>query len=1068
MKKIRIFFAAMVMLALSATALAQNITVKGTVKDGAGEGIVGASLVLKSNNTVYTMTDAAGAFSLSVPADGVLEVNCMGYEPVLIPVNGHTTLNIVLKDDAQLLEETIVVAFGTSTKEAFTGSATVVKAEKLQKTQTSDVTRAIEGLVPGVQMTTSSGTLGSSPSIIIRGKSSVNHDSVPLVVVDGVPYSGDMNNINPADIESMTVLKDAASNALYGARGADGVIMITTKKAKSGDAIVTLDAKWGWNTKALQNYDYITDPGLYYETYYKAMKDYYMINGMSALDAHAKAASAIDGPSSGGGLGYKIYTYPDDEYVIGSNGKLNPHATLGRKISYKGQEYFVTPDDWLKEVYQQSLRQEYNISASGTTGKASFYASFGYLNNKGIVASNDMQRYTARLRADYQAKEWLKVGANAAYTNFVWHNSNSAEGDSGSTGNIFGMATGIAPVYPLYVRDGNGNIMVDSHGYTVYDYGDGMNAGLLRSYASNSNAQGGAYMDFTESEGNAFNGTAFADITFLKDFKFTFNAGAGLDETRNRDVSNMYYGQFVTDGGRISVSHGRSFYLNLQQLLNYNHTFADRFHLNVMAGHEWYDAKSYSVSASKRGLFSMEDLELNGAIVDGQAASSSQSEYNNEGYFARVQFDDNNTFFLSASFRRDASSRFHPNHRWGNFWSLGAGWLINKEYWFNAPWVNMLKLKASFGSQGNDNIGSYRYVDTYEISNNSGEIAINFVNKGKENISWETNLNFNAGVDFELFDRLSGGVEYFYRKTKDMLYWVSVPASLGYSGYYDNIGDMRNHGFEIDLNFDIIRSKNMLWSVNANATHYTSKILRLPEERKTVNVEGYWGYASGNKFIGEGLPLNTFYIRKFAGIDKTDGLSMWYKDVKDAEGNITGRETTKTYSEATQYLADDPTPKLYGGFGTTFQIGNFDASVQFTYSIGGKTYDSGYALLMASPTTPGYSFHKDVLQAWSADNNTSDIPRFVYQDQYQTSASDRFLVPASYLNIQNAQIGYTLPSKWTRKILVERLRLYVTCDNIWYWSYRKGLDPRYSFSGATNNAHNSPVRTLSGGITVTF
>jgi len=1070
MKKICIFFTAMVLLTLSVAAQAQNITVKGTVKNEAGEAIVGANVLLQGSRTVYTMTDVNGAFTLNVPANGVLDVNCMGYQDLQVPVNSRASIAIVLEEDSQLLDETIVVAFGTSTKEAFTGSAAVVNAESIQKVQGSDATRAIEGHVAGVQMTTSSGSLGSSPSIIIRGISSISAGVAPLYVVDGIPYSGDMNNINPADIESITVLKDAASNSLYGSRGANGVIMVTTKKAKAGNAVVNLDAKWGVNTKALQDYDYITDPGQYYESHYAALYNYYLLNGYDRSTAHLTAAGQVAGPVTNGGLGYNVYTVPEGQLLIGSNGKLNPAATLGNKVNYKGQDYLLLPDNWMKEAYTSSLRQEYNVNVSGTTGKASIYASFGYLNNKGIIRGADMYRYTARLKADYQAKEWLRIGMNAGYTNFNWNNGNSSEGSEGSTGNIFAAAASIAPIYPLYIRDGEGNILKDSHGYTRYDYGNGANGGFVRSIMANANPVQSSIINVNNSEGNAFNGTGYVEIRFLKDFKFTFNAGAGIDETRSTSMNNMYYGQFATDNGLISKQHTRSFYLNLQQLLEYNKTLGEVHHLQALIGHENYYRNSVSLYADKTQMSSMNNLELDGAVVDGKSASSSKSHYNTEGYFARVQYDYNNAIFLSGSFRYDASMRFASNQWWGAFWSVGAGWLINKEQWFNAPWIDMLKLKASIGSQGNDGIGAYRYTDTFGITNGNDRVAILFGSKGNPNIKWETNTNINAGVDFEFFNRrLNGGVEFFYRKTADMLFYFPVAPSLGYGGYYANIGDMRNRGIEFSIDGDVIRTKDLAWNINFNATHYANKVLRLPEERKTTTVEGYKGFATGNKFVGEGLPYNTFKLPKYAGVNAEDGLPMWYQDILDDEGNVTGQKTTTAYSDATEYLCDDPTPKLYGGFGTSLTWRGLDFSVQFTYSLGGKTYDSGYASLVGNPAgTPGNNFHKDVLNAWTPDNPNTNFPRFVYNDQNINAASDRFLVPASYLNIQNAQIGYTLPQRWTQKIRISRLRIYATCDNIWYWSYRKGLDPRYSFSGATNNTVNSPVRTISGGINITF
>ena len=1071
MKKIKFLFM-MLALAVSALASAQNITVTGQVKDSStGEGIPFASLQVKGT-MVGASTDLDGFYSISAPADGVLIFSSIGYVNAEVPVNGNAVINVVLDPDSQVLEETIVVAFGTATKESFTGSATVVKSDDIAKVQASDATRALEGVVAGVQMTTASGTLGSSPSIMIRGASSISAGTAPLYIVDGIPFSGDLNNLNPSDIESMTVLKDAASNALYGARGANGVIMITTKKAKHTDAVVNVDAKWGLNTKALKSYDYITEPGQYYETYFAALKNYYVNSrGMSEYEAHILANQNITGPATEGGLGYQVYNVPDGEAFIGLNGKLNPNAVLGRAVDYNGQTYWLTPDNWMDATYHNSLRQEYNVSVSGTSGNAQVLTSFGYLNNKGIVDGADMYRYTARLRADYQAKKWFKVGGNFSFTNYNYNNGNSDEGSSSSTGNIFAIANQIAPIYPLYIRDAMGRIMVDRYGFNMYDYGTGENAGAQRPYLANSNALQAAILDKNNSNGNAFNGSAYAEVKFLKDFTFTFNAGLGFQETRSSQVMNMYYGQYATMGGLIAKGHSRGISLNLQQLLNWSHTFGVH-NVGVLLGHETYQTTSASLSASKSQMFSMDNDELAGAVVDGKTASSSRSEYNNEGFFVRAQYDYMNRIFASASFRRDGSSRFHSDHWWGNFWSVGGGWIINEETWFpRTPWIDMLKVKASIGSQGNDNIGNYLYTDTSYLSNNDGTPALGFGVKGNKEITWETNTNFNAGVDFDfLRGKVSGSLEYFYRKTSDMLFWFTVPASLGYGGYYDNIGDMRNQGVEFSTNVNVMHRQNFNWDVYFNFTHYTNKITMLPAERKTRVVEGYEGYANGTSFIGEGLPLNTFYMYKYAGVDQTNGNPLWYKDVLDAEGNVVGRETTDQYAQATQYLCGNPVPDLYGGFGTSLNFHGFDVAVAFTYSIGGLAYDSGYASYMGSPSTSnsGTNFHKDILKSWTPENPNTDIPKFQYNEQYTAASSDRFLVDASYLNFQNAQIGYTFSPRVTDKMHISRLRLYVACDNIYYWSRRAGLDPRQSFTGATSNAMNSPVRTVSGGLNITF
>lgn len=1068
MKKIILFFVAAVM--SIGMAFAQSLTVSGTVTDSSnGEPIPFASVWVQGTKTGVS-SDANGHYSVKVPSkDAVLVISFVGYLTSEIPVAGNAVVDVKLQPDAVALEETIVIAFGQTTKEAFTGSATVVKSSDIAKVQSSNATRALEGVVAGVQMTTSSGALGASPSIRIRGISSISAGSAPLYVVDGVPYPGDINNINPSDIESMTVLKDAASNALYGARGANGVIMITTKKAKRGEAVVNFEAKVGVNTKAVKFYDYVTDPGQYYEIHYTALKNKYMEDGLTSAEAHIKANTYLVADAKEGGLGYNVYNVPEGQFLIGTNGKLNPAATLGRVVNYNGSDYYIAPDNWLEEMYKPSVRQEYNASVSGSNDRSSFYASVGMLDNKAIIDNSSMKRYTAKLRADYQAKSWLKVGGNASYARYNWYNANPSA-SAGSTGSMLGAAVSVAPIYPLYVRDGQGNIRYDSNGFAIYDFGSGENAGMVRPSMPKANPFSTHMLNKAVTEGNAVDGTGFAEITFLKDFTLTLNGGFGLDEYRSKSMQNPYYGQFVTDGGILNVGHSRNFYFNFQQLLNYHKTFADVHTIDVLAGHEYYRQHGYSLSASKANMFSLDNLELDGLVVDKKSASSSHSVYNNEGYFFRAQYDYAQKIYASASYRRDASSRFHPDNRWGNFWSLGAGWLIDRESWFNASWVDMLKVKASIGSQGNDNISNYLYTDTYTIANSDDQVGVQFAQKGNKDITWETNTNFNTGVDFGLFGgRLNGTVEFFYRKTSDMLFFFTVPSSLGYSGYYANIGDMRNRGIEISLDGILYQSKNFTWAAYANATHYTNKILYLPEERKTTTLEGYEGYASGTYFYGEGLPLYTFKYPKYAGVEPGTGKAMWYKDVKDDDGNVTGRETTTKYSDATDYLCSNPTPKLYGGFGTSVDFYGVDIAVQFTYQIGGLAFDGGYASLLDAPGgSTGYNFHKDVLNSWSESNPDTNFPRFNYLDQNMNASSDRFLTDASYLNLQNAQIGYTFPTKLTQKIKVSKLRLYVAADNIFYVSARKGFDPRQSFSGSTNYAASSPVRTISGGISLTF
>ncbi len=1065
-----------------ASVLAQNHQISGTVTGPDGTPVVGATVVVEGT-TIGTSTDLQGNYALSAPVNGVLVFSFIGYEDTSVAINGKTVVNVALREASKTIDDVIVVAFGEAKKDAFTGSAKVVSSDDLSKTQSSNVSDALVGKVAGMQMTSSSGRPGAGQSITIRGVGSINAGTAPLWVVDGMPYEGDINNINPADIESITVQKDAASNALYGARGANGVIMVTTKRAKMGDARITFDGKWGVNTRALQTYDYVDNAGEYYELHYRALYNNYRLSNKSHTEAHRLANNLLTSTEAGG-LGYNTMTVPEGQLLIGTNGKLNPNATEGRLVTMEdGSTYWVKPEDWLNELYKPSFRHEYNVNVSAAGEKSNFFASFGYLENNGIIYGSRQERYTARLRADYQAKKWLKVGGNFSYTHFDWLAGNSNEGASDG-GNVFATAINTAPIYPIYIYDGNKNHIYDEWGFPRYDNGSGINAGMKRPSSGTSNELQEMRLNRYNSEGNAFTANGFAEVRFYRDLKFVFNAGVNIDETRSTSMLNPYYGQFAPEGGLVSKYHDRILAYNLQQLLNYTHTFGIQHNIDVLVGHEMYSRGVYYLGASKGNMFSYDYDELAGLVVDKQQASSTLARYNNEGYFVRAQYDYDQRVFVSASYRRDASSKFHPDHRWGNFWSVSAAWLMNKESWFNVPFVDVLKVKASYGSQGNDGIGDFLYTDMYSISNDGqGGIATIFSRKGNPNITWETNGNLNIGVEFGLFgNRLYGNLDYFHRKTSDMLFQLSVAPSLGYTSYYTNIGDMVNQGVELELGGDVMRRRNFVWTLGLNLTHYRNKVTRLPGEYKqNVTSDGKTvGYDSGSYFLAEGHSRYCMYLPTYAGVN-SEGESTWYayqtdettgEYVVDENGNRK-RYITNNYNIAYQYgreIQGDTTPAIFGGFNTAFMFYGVDVSANFTYQIGGLTYDSGYASMMASPmqTSVGFALHRDLWDAWSETNKDSDIPRFRYNDQNYAATSSRFLIDASYLNIQNITVGYTLPINITRRFLVEKLRVYLSCDNVYYFSQRKGLDPRQSISGAGNPYTYAPIRSFSGGVTITF
>lgn len=1019
--------------------------------------VIGATISIKGKGT-GTITDQDGKFSIQATENDRLVISYIGMKSKELPA--RPTMRVFLSSDTQLIEEIVVTAFGQQTKSSFTGSATTIKQEAIEKRQVTNVMDALSGIVSGVQVYKETGKPDETPKIRIRGISSINAGNDPLIVVDGVPYDNEAwNSINPNDVESMTVLKDAASNSLYGARGANGVIMITTKSAKRGDATISFDARIGINNRATKMYDYIKEPGQYYELQHLALNNYYKSQGQSDYNAYMNANQAMYGPTSSGGLGYIVYNVPEGESLIGINGKLNPNATMGRTYytNSNPEGFMLMPDDWVDAAYRTSIRQEYNISANGGNERGQFYGSIGYLNQEGIVHASSYERYTGRLKASYQLKPWINAGGNIAYTHYI-NDGVSAEGQTTQ----FGHLTAIAPIYPLYVRKADGSFYEDING-KVYDYGTGQYEGLNRPTNPNTNALQTDRVNTNNTVGNTLSAQGFTDIQFLKDFKFTFNVTATNREYRRTYAYNPWYGYAASNNGQILKYHYRIFSINTQQILNYNKSI-DKHNISAMLGHEAYDYTYEWLYGQRKNMYSFEgNQELAGAITVTENGSA-QTKYNTEGFFARVMYDFDQKYFFSGSYRRDGSSRFHPDHRWGNFWSLGASWLMHQEDWFGISWVDLLKVKASYGSQGNDNIGNWRYTDLYNIVDNDGEVGLTFKSKGNPNITWETNGNFNTGIEFELFrKRLNGSIEWFYRKTTDMLSYFNTPISIGYSGYYANIGDMANKGIELDLTGTILQTKDFNWSVNLNLTHYKNKVSYLAEERKGAEVDGYRGYQSGSYFIAEGKPLHTWHLKKFAGINE-EGLPTWFQKTDD--GDI----ITDNYSSASYYLSGSALPDIYGGFGTSISWKGIDLSATFAYQIGGKVLDSGYSSAMTPPqgNNAGKNFHKDVLKAWTPENPSGSIARWQYDDTNTGSSSTQWLTKGNYLSLNNVTLGYTMPRKVINNLQMSRMRFTLTCDNVFFLSKRKGLDPRYKIDGSVSASNYAPIRTVSLGVNVQF
>ena len=1067
-------------------ALAQT-KVNGTVvSQDDGQPVVGAS-VLVVGTQVGTVTNSSGQFQLTCPAGkNMLRITYVGMEP--LEVTARPNMRILLTSDQTALDEVIVVAYGTAKRSAFTGSATEIKATDISSHVTSTATSALVGKVAGVQATSSSGAPGSAPTIRIRGIGSYAAASTPLYIIDGVPMEQGLATINPSDIESMSVLKDASASAIYGNRGANGVIIITTKKAKGAaqDAEVTFDAKWGTNSRLVPRYDLITNPAEYYETHFAAMYNSQYYHGASAEDAYNWAVKNFYDQNNGG-LGYQVFTVPDGQNLIGRNLKMNPNATLG----YTDGQYTYLPDNWYDETIGSAFRQEYNANVSGNTGRLSYFASAGYLNDGGQVENSKYERYTARTNVEYQAKKWLKLTTNMAFTHRISQTPSYDADTYGSSGNIFYAATGMGAIYPLYVRDAEGNIMKDG-GRTVYDANQtnftrpGFVGNAVRDNAYNS------YSSF----GDIFFGQWGVEITPLEGLSLKANLSANSLNYRYTSLYSRFGSGSGTDGAA-SVSSDRTFSVNQQYLANYVRTFAQKHTINLLAGYEQYKVKDQSLGASNTHLYDPYIGEINNAKGpnDDMSMSSSSDNYMTMGYLARVNYDFDNRYFLNASIRRDASSKFAPGHRWGTFWSAGGAWQINKEAFMkDVKWVDLLKLKVSYGENGNDQgMGWHAYADRYSTSYNKDtqSYSISMSAKGNDELTWETKKSWNAGVDFSLFKyRLNGSIEVYTGTTSDLLWSKTVPLSSGImvSSYPANIGSLRNSGIELSLDGTIIKTKDFTWNVNLALAHNKNKFTELDASIAET------GLRSSTRIVRLDGSIQQAYMVKYAGVDPETGEAQWWKAyTTDENGNevaltntygdgpVTREELTKDITEASRYDMGDVLPKLNGGFGTSVDFRGFDLSAQFSFQLGGKFYDGTYQQLMhnGQGQSTGFAWHRDILNSWSETNKGSDIPRLsaasADDPNGSQTAQDRFLTSSNYLCLNNLTLGYTLPQRLTQKFQVRNIRVYFAGENLFLLTKRKGMDPRYNngiggytSGGGLAGGSYAAMRTFTGGLTLTF
>lgn len=1015
----------------------QDRVITGVVTSSVdNEPLQGVSVTVKGQEAGVS-TDANGRYTINLRSGNqVLVFTYISFTTRELRVGSSNTVDVKLVPGNAQLDEVIVQAYGTTKRGALTNSVATISGKEIEKRPLTSLTTALAGAAPGIQTTTGSGQPGSGVGVSIRGFGSVNAGTDILYVVDGAPYGGVINSINPNDIESISVLKDASATALYGSRAANGVVIITTKSGARNKDVIEARVTGGVTSRGLANYDKI-NAFQYYPMLWESMRNQYLVNGNTLEQANQLASDNIKTQ-----LVYNPFNVPDNQ-IVRTDGTINPAAQL------------LYPDDlsFRDAMERTGIRQNYSLGIRGGTDKSSYYASVDYLDDKGYSKGSDFNRITGRAKIDMAPKKWFKAGVNISAT---ISKTRLANEDAGINENPFYVDLLMAPIYPVYKHDAQGNYVYDAAGNKEYDNGD------IRPIFTGRNILAETMYNQLYNKRNALGGRTYGEITFLKGLKLTGNLAVDVNNYEYLFYRNPDIGDGVSVNGRTSRTSSKTQNITINQLLNYNRTFGIHS-IDALLGHEYYYERYTYLTARRDNQVVDGPVELdnyaNPAVVD-----SYVNEDKLESIFSRFQYGYDNRYFLSGSLRRDASSRFAPNSRWGTFWSVGGGWqLHNEEFMKTITWVDQLKLRASYGEVGSNQIGLYPYQSFYNIGNNNNSepgMTQSRTVGGGEDLKWEVSQSFDVAVEFSLFNRRIGGsVEYFDRGSKDLLFNVPLPQSSGRTSIPTNIGSMYNKGFEVQLTGDPVRSKDFTWNVVLNWTKLKNNITKLPEGQESI--------ISGTKNRMVGRSIYDYWLRDWYGVDPNTGLELYAADPAvttdpNAFTNDKGDRVTSNANAALYKYVGTAIPDFYGSVGNTFTYKNFSLNILLMYQVGGKAFDSDYQSLMYNGTY-GRALHVDALQRWQKAGDITSVP--VRNTGTVMYDSDRWLIDASAVSLRTASLNYSLPSSFISKLGISRAQAFLTGENLFILSKRKGLDPTQSFTGVSSYTY-APTRIITLGVNI--
>lgn len=1085
-RKLSVMLIAVFCLLFGGKALAQS-TVSGTVFSSEDDSpIIGASIKIQGTK-MGAATDIDGKFRLeNVKKGATLVVTYIGMQTKTVKAGEN--MKIYMTSDSKSLDEVVVqVAYGAAKKSTLTGAVTQVDSKQIEVRPVSSVTSALEGTTSGVQINSTYGQPGEEPSIRIRGFGTVNGSATPLYVLDGVPFGGNISDLNSNDIESITVLKDAASCALYGNRASNGVILITTKRGKGEKMAFNLKVNQGTYSRGIKEYK-VLNAKEFMETSWLNLRNSRISAGDDQATANAYASKNLINDE----LYLNIYNKADDQ-LFDANGKLVSDAQI--------LDGYADDLDWYDNAIRDGYRQEYNFSGSQASAKSDYYFSVGYLNEKGYVTNSDFDRLTGRAAMNFRPKKWLNTGFTISGSH---QKSNITNGNSSASyTNAFMFCRDIAPIYPVHLHNADGSYQLDSFGNKQYDSGsytdENGNPVLTRNQYQDRHVIWENELNENKSFRNTLQSSAYMDLKFLNDFTFTVKGELNVRNNENRTYNSALIGDGKGNNGRTSRSIYRYKNYTFQQQLNWNHTFGNHT-VGVLLGHENYSYfYDYTYIYKTNQTFAGQDnLDNFTNLTNGSGYSN---RYRTESYLGRVRYDYQEKYNVEASFRRDGSSRFAKESRWGNFGSIGASWVVTKEDFMKPiTWVNNLKLRADYGLVGNDaGAGYYSYMALYASKQNHNKGAYYLSQLANTKLKWETGASFGIGVDARLFNRWNISAEYFDKRNKDLLFNVYLPLSAGATSsssaeatITENMGTISNRGFEINTDVDIFKNKDWTVNLSANASFIKNKIVELPEQDKD-------GIISGIYKIAEGKSRYEFFTYTYVGVDQMTGNSLYKANLENYHvttadgqtvGNADGNDISKYVTQiGNEYYVNNTSyalkeyhgsaiPKVYGSFALSVRYKDLSLSLMFTYSIGGKVYDAVYSSLMSTGTTPS-NYHKDILKSWS------EIPSGMTEDSQDriwyggipqinssmtstnNATSSRWLTDASYLVLKNINMSYSLPKAWVNALTLESIRLNLSCENAFTCTKRRGMNPQQSFNGYQYNYLVTP-RVFTIGVDVKF